>query len=70
MRTLGGAFSLIVAAPTAYVSQASNNPVTRAPVRSELVQFEHSGYKPSRTKYPADIQAVETGLAAQECCDR
>lgn len=67
MRTLLGvvALSLIVAAPTVSFAQTSNDPVTRAQVRSELVQLEHAGYKPSRTKYPADIQAAEARVAAQ-----
>ena len=37
----------------------SNEPVTRAQVRSELVQLEKAGYKPSKANYPDNIQAAE-----------
>lgn len=47
----------------------SNGPVTRAEVRADLVRLEHAGYNPavaSDTNYPADIQAAEAKVAAQE----
>ncbi|MFC6306640.1 DUF4148 domain-containing protein [Paraburkholderia dipogonis] len=46
----------------------SNGPVTRAEVRSNLVQVERAGYNPARSddaSYPADIQAAEAKVAAQ-----
>jgi hypothetical protein len=63
--------SLIVAAVLAIpaVSFAqSNAPVSRAQVRAELVQLEKAGYTPGvgdNTTYPAEIQAAEARVAAQ-----
>jgi hypothetical protein len=62
--------SIIVAAALAIpaVSFAqSNQPLTRAEVKAQLVQLEKAGYNPSldRTTYPAEIQAAETKVAAQ-----
>ena len=54
-------------APVAVFAQ-SNQPVTRAQVRAELVQLEKAGYNPARGEdpyYPADIQAAEARVAAQ-----
>lgn len=67
MKTLAGviALSLIIGVPTVGFGRTSNDPVTRAQVRAELVQLEHAGYKPSRTQYPSDIQAAEARVAAQ-----
>jgi Domain of unknown function (DUF4148) len=56
-----------LAAPVAVFAQ-SNQPVTRAQVRAELVQLEKAGYNPARGEdpnYPADIQAAEAKVAAQ-----
>ncbi|SDH95808.1 DUF4148 domain-containing protein [Paraburkholderia phenazinium] len=56
-----------LAAPVAVFAQ-SNQPVTRAQVRAELVQLEKTGYHPGvgdNTTYPAQIQAAEAKLAAQ-----
>jgi hypothetical protein len=46
----------------------SNQPVTRAQVRSELVQLEKAGYDPSsdQTQYPRNIQAAEAKVSAQQ----
>ncbi|HEV3423433.1 MAG TPA: DUF4148 domain-containing protein [Paraburkholderia sp.] len=56
----------ILAAPAAVFAQ-SNQPVTRAQVRAELVQLEKAGYNPAndRVDYPADIQAAQARVAAQ-----
>ena len=57
----------VLAAPVATFAQ-SNQPVTRAQVRAELVQLEKVGYNPARSAdpyYPADIQAAEARVAAQ-----
>jgi cytochrome c556 len=56
-----------LAAPVAVFAQ-SNQPVTRAQVRAELVQLEKAGYNPAHGEdpyYPADIQAAEAKVAAQ-----
>jgi Domain of unknown function (DUF4148) len=44
----------------------SNQPVTRAEVRAELVQLEKAGYNPAsdQTQYPRNIQAAEAKVAA------
>lgn len=59
--------AVIVAIPTAVFAQ-SNQPLTRAQVREQLVQIEQAGYYPSRSnpyEYPANIQAAEARVAAQ-----
>ena len=56
-----------LAAPVAAFAQ-SNQPVTRAQVRAELIQLEEAGYHPGdgdNTSYPAEIQAAEAKVAAQ-----
>ncbi len=56
-----------LAAPVAVFAQ-SNAPLTRAQVRAELVQLEKAGYNPAHGEdpyYPADIQAAEAKVAAQ-----
>jgi hypothetical protein len=56
----------VLAAPVASFAQ-SNQPVTRAQVRAELIQLEKAGYHPGRADpyYPADIQAAQARVAAQ-----
>ncbi|MDR5817157.1 MULTISPECIES: DUF4148 domain-containing protein [unclassified Caballeronia] len=61
------AVALAFAAPVASFAQ-SNQPVTRAEVRAQIVQLEKAGYNPgvvNDTTYPADIQAAEARVAAQ-----
>jgi hypothetical protein len=56
-----------LAAPVAVFAQ-SNQPLTRAQVREQLVQIEKAGYNPSRSnpnEYPANVQAAEARIAAQ-----
>lgn len=56
-----------LAAPVAVFAQA-NQPVTRAQVRAELIQLEKAGYNPAHGEdpyYPADLQAAEAKVAAQ-----
>ncbi|MFM0335716.1 DUF4148 domain-containing protein [Paraburkholderia fungorum] len=58
----------VLAAPVASFAKQPNEPVTRAQVRAELVQLEKAGYNPARGEdpyYPADIQAAEAKVAAQ-----
>ncbi|WP_395061905.1 DUF4148 domain-containing protein [Paraburkholderia silvatlantica] len=57
----------IMAAPAVSFAQ-SNSAVTSEQVRAELVQLEQAGYHPGdgdNTSYPADIQAAEARVAAQ-----
>jgi hypothetical protein len=56
-----------LAAPSVSFAQ-SNGPVTRAQIRAELVQLEKENYRVGdgdQTTYPADIQAAEAKVAAQ-----
>ncbi|MFL9899921.1 DUF4148 domain-containing protein [Paraburkholderia fungorum] len=57
----------LITAPLAAFAQ-SNQPVTRAEVRAQLVQLEKAGYDPAMSNaddYPANIQAAEARIAAQ-----
>jgi Domain of unknown function (DUF4148) len=59
----------VLAAPVASFAQ-SNQPVTRAQVRAELVQLEKAGWRPAMDMgnspdYPAGIQAAEARVAAE-----
>jgi len=57
-----------LAAPALSFAQ-SNAPLTRAEVRADLVRVEQAGYNPSvadDATYPADIQAAEARIAAQD----
>jgi hypothetical protein len=56
-----------LAAPVAVFAQ-SNQPLTRAQVREQMIQVEKAGYNPARSnpyEYPANIQAAEARVAAQ-----
>ncbi|MFM0340165.1 DUF4148 domain-containing protein [Paraburkholderia fungorum] len=62
------AIAAILAAPVVSFAQASQQPVTRAEVRNQLIQLEQAGYNPATTNdvnYPADIQAAERRVQAQ-----
>jgi hypothetical protein len=57
-----------LAAPALSFAQ-SNAPLTRAEVRADLIRVEQAGYQPGRANdidYPADIQAAEAKIAAQD----
>ncbi len=60
----------LLAAPVASFAQAdpSNQPLTRAQVRADLVQLEKAGYNRlnDRQEYPRNIQAAEARVAAQK----
>jgi hypothetical protein len=62
--------SLIVAAALAIPAVSSfaqsNQPVTRAEVKAQLVQIEKAGYDPAgdQTQYPANIQAAQARVNA------
>lgn len=69
MKSLIKAVALVVvlAAPVASFAQ-SEQPLTRAEVKAQLVQIEKAGYNPAvatDSTYPADIQAAEARVAAQ-----
>ncbi|SIT41702.1 conserved exported hypothetical protein [Paraburkholderia ribeironis] len=57
----------VLAVPVASFAQ-TNQPVTRAQVRAELVQLEKAGYQPGHADphYPADIQAAQARVDAQK----
>ena len=57
-----------LAAPALSFAQDATAPVTRAEVQADLVRVEQAGYRPSinDVHYPADIQAAEARLAAQD----
>src|ERR1700754_1745064 len=56
----------VLAAPVASFEQ-SNQPVTRAQVRAELIQLETAGYQPGPADpcYPEDIQAAQARVNPQ-----
>jgi len=56
----------VFAAPVASFAQ-SNQPVTRAQVRAELVQLEKAGYNPvgDHVDYPENLQAAQARVDAQ-----
>lgn len=61
------AILVVVAAPLSSFAQ-SNQPMSRAQVRANLVQAERAGYNPATAnsyEYPANIQAAERRVAAQ-----
>ncbi|RDJ99868.1 DUF4148 domain-containing protein [Paraburkholderia lacunae] len=62
------AIAIVLAAPVASFAQSSQEPATRAQVRNELIQLEQAGYNPFVTNdptYPADVQAAEGRVQAQ-----
>ena len=57
----------VMAAPVVSIAQ-SNTALTPEQVRAELVQLEQAGYRPGdgdNTNYPADVQAAEARVSAQ-----
>ena len=62
------ALVVVLAAPVASFAQ-TEQPLTRAEVKAQLKQVEQAGYNPARSSdadYPADIQAAEARVAAQQ----
>jgi hypothetical protein len=56
----------LITAPLAAFAQ-SNQPLTRAQVREQLVQVEKAGYNPMDwMHYPDNIQAAEARVAAEQ----
>src|ERR1700712_2511597 len=62
------AAALVLASPLSAFAQSTNQPVTRAQVKAELVQLENAGYRPSMNDlyYPAKIQTAEAKVQATE----
>jgi type II secretory pathway pseudopilin PulG len=61
------AIAAVFAVPAISFAQ-SNQPLTRAEVRAQLVQLEQAGYRPANGRdpyYPSDIQTAEARVAAQ-----
>jgi hypothetical protein len=61
------ALAVVLAAPVVSFAQ-SNQPLTRAEVREQLIQLEKAGYNPATANdydYPANIQAAEARVAAE-----
>ncbi|QGZ64187.1 DUF4148 domain-containing protein [Paraburkholderia acidisoli] len=61
----------LAAAPALSFAQAQDNngPVTRAEVKSQLIQLEQAGYNPATandSNYPSDIQAAEARVSQQQ----
>ena len=61
-------FGCALSAPGFSFAQAANAPVTRAEVKADLVRVEQAGYRPQAEdpNYPADIQAADAKIAAQD----
>lgn len=56
-----------LATPIASFAQDATAPLTRAEVRADLVRVEQAGYRPAdNVYYPADIQAAEARVQAQD----
>jgi hypothetical protein len=71
MRTL--AYTLMAASilsvPLASFAQATNQPLTRAEVKQQLIEVEQAGYNPAASDdatYPAEIQAAERRVAMEQ----
>ena len=71
LKSLIPAIALVsaIAAPAVSFAQ-TNEPVTRAQVRAELVQLEKADWRPAMgmgnsPDYPAGVQAAEAKVAAQ-----
>jgi Domain of unknown function (DUF4148) len=57
-----------LAIPAVSFAQSSQQPLTRAEVKAQLIQIEKAGYNPGTANdydYPANIQAAEARVAAQ-----
>ncbi len=62
------AATALTASVAAFAQTTTNGPVTRAEVRSQLVQLEQAGYHPGVASpyYPNDIQAAEARVAGPD----
>lgn len=71
MKTLAYAIAAVslLAVPVASFAQSTNEPMTRAQVREQLIEIEQAGYNPGAANdynYPQDIQAAEARVAARK----
>ena len=57
----------VLAVPAVSFAQSSQQPLTRAEVKAQLVQLEKAGYNPAgdQVNYPANIQAAQARVDAQ-----
>ena len=57
-----------LAIPAISFAQSSQQGLTRAQVRAELVQLEHAGYNPSadHVNYPANLQAAQARVTQEK----
>jgi hypothetical protein len=60
--------ALVLAAPAVSFAQTTDQPVTRAQVRADLIQLENAGWRPNSQDayYPSDIQAAEARVHSGE----
>jgi hypothetical protein len=60
------AVAAVLSIPAVSFAQ-SNQPLTRAEVKAQLVQIEKAGYEPGRDdrSYPTDVLAAEARIASQ-----
>ncbi len=67
LATIVVAAALAIPAVSSFAQQ-SNQSLTRADVKGQLVQLEKDGYQPQadRTTYPEKTQAAEAKVAAQD----
>ena len=68
LSTLIVAAALAIPAMSSFAQSNPNQPLTRADVKAQLVQAEKAGYNPfvrDDSTYPADIQAADAKIAAQ-----
>lgn len=58
----------VLAAPAVSFAQSSEQGLTRAQVRAELVELEHAGYNPAsdHVNYPENLQAAEARVTEQK----
>jgi Domain of unknown function (DUF4148) len=56
----------LLALPTASFAQGASVSVTRSNVQSDLIKLEQAGYRPSKLKYPSDVQTAEARLDAHD----
>jgi Domain of unknown function (DUF4148) len=62
-----------LASSTATFAQSTSAPLTRAQVRADLIRLEQAGYNPATVNdvnYPADIQAAEAKIAAEDAAQQ
>lgn len=63
--------AMAIAMPAISFAQSSNQPLSRAQVRTQLIELEQAGYHPSMNdnQYPVDIQAAEARVAAKKTAE-